>query len=502
MKQNNNKNGPDADATGDVMSWVIIFILLFAFPPVGLLLLILKMRDNAKPTAEEARRVRSQGAESAHRVPHETGDAANEAQASTQDAGDDAERVVRDAGTTAEQIMRDAGTLAGQAVREVEAAARQATSAYSGVAKQTVSEIFNDFTNAFSQPAKTQQQQQQQQQQQHQHQQQQQQQPQYQYQQQHQHQQRKPKKKRKDKSPLEKKSGKFISVFLLLISIAMLVLGVSGFANAAQTFFSEGQHDWFNIVMSSFYTSGAFVTFFSRNIFTRRFGRYKNYFAIVAGRDIVPLTDIAYAAGVSYRAVRRDIQAMINAGYLDRGSYIDYELDSLVLCPTAGDTARKSARAAHDSSVHAPQGERTENAYMDIVLEFRELRASIADISISTKVSRIEDLTAKIFRIVEEDPEKQPKIRRFMSYYLPTTQKLIRSYATLEKQGVKGENITAAKENIGRILDTLATGFEQQLDQLFSTDAMDIAADITVLENLMHQDGLAGDKMEFKVMEG
>ena len=80
-----------------------------------------------------------------------------------------------------------------------------------------------------------------------------------------------------------------------------------------------------------------------------------------------------------------------------------------------------------------------------------------------------------------------------MDYYLPTTLKLLRSYATLESQGIEGDNINSAKGDIGRILDTLSHGFEQQLDQLFKADALDISSDIDVLESMMEQDGLAGE---------
>jgi hypothetical protein len=54
-------------------------------------------------------------------------------------------------------------------------------------------------------------------------------------------------------------------------------------------------------------------------------------------------------------------------------------------------------------------------------------------------------------------------------------------------------NISAAKSDIERVLDTLAAGFEQQLDNLFKSDKLDISADIDVLENLMRQDGLTDD---------
>ena len=149
-----------------------------------------------------------------------------------------------------------------------------------------------------------------------------------------------------------------------------------------------------------------------------------------------------------------------------------------------------------EAPVPAPEEERGES-FMSIMVSLRELKHSIADIGIFQKTEKIEELTAKIFKIVEEDPAKRPRIERFLNYYLPTTTKLLRAYATFEKQGVKGENITKAKEKIARTLDTLIAGFELQLDRLFEADVMDIAAEINVLENLMKQDGLSAGKGDF-----
>jgi len=205
-------------------------------------------------------------------------------------------------------------------------------------------------------------------------------------------------------------------------------------------------------------------------------------------------------AGVSNKVVIRDLQAMINNGYLDTGAYIDYDLECLVLSAEDANKLRMEIKGAPD--IPAQTSELPVNKYTAILTEMREVNSLINDSTISDKVRRLEELTAKIFRIVEETPEKQPQLRRFTSYYLPTTLKLVRSYATLEKQGVKGENIMSTKKSIGDILDTLATGYEQQLDQLFKSDAIDIAADINVLENLMQQDGLTGEKPEFQVAEG
>jgi len=306
-------------------------------------------------------------------------------------------------------------------------------------------------------------------------------------------------KRPKKRNPLLKKTGRFISLVLLLISIAMVILSFTFFTGTIQQFITERTLNWPDLVWGAFYFTGGLGAFFSRNIVARRYSRYKNYYAFIDGRGIVPISDIAQMAGVKPKTAIRDIQTMINNRYLDDGAYIDSELDCLVLSAKEAEKLRKELR----ESAGEPEqpDEMTESQYAALVAELREVNEFIKDDEISKKVDRLEELTAKIFRIVEETPEKRSQIRRFLSYYLPTTLKLLRSYAMLEKQGVKGENIMSAKKSIGNILDTLATGYEQQLDQLFSIDAIDIAADINVLENLMQQDGLTGDKSEFQVME-
>ena len=82
-----------------------------------------------------------------------------------------------------------------------------------------------------------------------------------------------------------------------------------------------------------------------------------------------------------------------------------------------------------------------------------------------------------------------------MSYYLPTTLKILRSYAQMEAQGIEGENISAAKDRIEGMMDKVVDGFEKQLDRLFQDDAMDITTDVEVLERMLDKDGLGGTGM-------
>ena len=310
------------------------------------------------------------------------------------------------------------------------------------------------------------------------------------------------KKKKGAKKKLDAKTGKATSVFLLIIAIILFLTGAPtmiGSMNMTSPF-ALNVESWPTMLTGAFYFLGGLVALSSRRVLSKRMGRYKTYYAYINGRDIVPLSDIAMTSGLSAKTVRKDIQKMITDGYFESGTYINHELDSLILCGKTAEELRKATNPFEDI-LHKSE-EVAPNNYMTTLKELRDLNMSIADVTISSKIDKIEELTGKIFRIVEENPDKKNQIRRFESYYLPTTMKLVRSYSTLEKQGVKGENIMAAKENIGRILDTLATGYEQQLDQLFKSDALDIEADINVLENLMAQDGLSDDKSEFRTMTG
>lgn len=125
--------------------------------------------------------------------------------------------------------------------------------------------------------------------------------------------------------------------------------------------------------------------------------------------------------------------------------------------------------------------------------EMRRLNDSIQDAAISAQIDRLEQVSGKIFRQVQKDPTQLPQIRKFMSYYLPTTLKLLRAYDDMSHQGVQGENITGTMERVRGMMGTIVTAFERQLDSLFGDQALDISTDITVLENMMAREGLSDD---------
>lgn len=127
--------------------------------------------------------------------------------------------------------------------------------------------------------------------------------------------------------------------------------------------------------------------------------------------------------------------------------------------------------------------------------EMKRLDDNIDDGGISADIVRLEQVSRKIFEEVVRDPKKLPQIRRFMDYYLPTTLKLLNAYDRMSAVGIGGENIDATLSKVEGMMRNVVAAFEKQLDSLYSAEAMDISADIAVLETMMACEGLGGQPM-------
>ena len=135
-----------------------------------------------------------------------------------------------------------------------------------------------------------------------------------------------------------------------------------------------------------------------------------------------------------------------------------------------------------------PEEKPTGNAELDKMLHDGSLALA--------EMRRLETVSKSIFDQVRTDPGKLPQIRRFMDYYLPTTLKILNAYDRMSAAGVDGENISSTKARVEQMMGTIVTAFRKQLDSLFGAEAMDISADISVLETMMAREGLTGQRME------
>ena len=208
--------------------------------------------------------------------------------------------------------------------------------------------------------------------------------------------------------------------------------------------------------------------------------------AIVGGKDHMDVAEIAAAVPMRLAKARKELQNAVDDGVFGEGAYLDMRTDTLVV-------RGEAPRAAEPVRDAAPVKE-SESQYEAILRQLREVNDAIPGEEMSSKITRLETVTAKIFALVEEDPSKLPKMRRFMDYYLPTALKLLNAYSQFDRQGVEGEVIGQSKRKIEEAMDVLVGGFEAQLDTMFADDALDVDSDIQVLQNMMARDGLSGQE--------
>ena len=124
--------------------------------------------------------------------------------------------------------------------------------------------------------------------------------------------------------------------------------------------------------------------------------------------------------------------------------------------------------------------------------EMGRLYSAIKNPSVKEKISELMRISDKIVEDAIHDPSDVPQIRKFLSYYLPTTIKLLNAYDRMGNQGISGDNISGTMSRIEDMLDTAIDAYKKQLDSLFANQALDIETDIAVMNSMLVREGLAG----------
>lgn len=272
--------------------------------------------------------------------------------------------------------------------------------------------------------------------------------------------------------------------------VILLLIGFSGMWDVINSLFYSG-FDFYLIsdfLRGLFFCIGGLILFGVRQVTVQRDGMNRKYMTIVGSRNIVSIRTIAEAMPVSYDKACKDLQRMIDQGFFGDATYLDMKTGCIIL----DGSIRPEPEPQVKTEAKPDEAEETDQ-FQAVLKEIRRLNDAISDETLTAQIYRMETVTAKIFDLVKEQPEKAAQIRSFLNYYLPTTLKLLRSYSQLERQGVQGENITKAKANIENIMERLVKGYERQLDQLFTADVLDISSEIDVLERMMAKDGFTDD---------
>lgn len=247
---------------------------------------------------------------------------------------------------------------------------------------------------------------------------------------------------------------------------------------------------------------GASILMFLRGGHLRkRTKRFKRYIIQFNGRPYCAIKQLASHMGVSEKYILKDLKKMIRLGMFPQG-HIDDQRTCIMLTSDTYDQYLKSQEqlTKREQQVVETKIENEDQQTKDFrdsmeegknyIRQIKEVNDAIPEVELSNKLYRLEMVISKIFDYVAQHPDQMPEIRKFMSYYLPTTLKLMNAYKEFDLQSIQGENISTAKLEIRNTLDTINLAFEKLLDSLFQDAAMDVSTDISVLETMLAQEGL------------
>lgn len=238
---------------------------------------------------------------------------------------------------------------------------------------------------------------------------------------------------------------------------------------------------------------------------TGRASRYKRYVNMVKDRLYCSIQEMAAKMGKSDKFVVKDIKKMIHLGMFKQG-----RLDEKETCLIASDemysqymlTQKNYEEEQKKLEIEKLAEERRQKEKERLgeageVIEegknyvrlIRQCNDEIPGEEMSDKLDRLELLVTRIFEQVEKEPELAPELRKMLSFYLPTTQKLLEAYRDLDRQQLDLSNVEQTKREIENAVDNINEAFEKFLDELFREKAWDIQSDISALHTILKQDG-------------
>ena len=286
--------------------------------------------------------------------------------------------------------------------------------------------------------------------------------------------------------------GVFVGVNVLMGNIIALIAGATGGAA-------------FGLLASALILGASAYAIMTGRKDKELVSRYYEYAKIIGDAEYIEIEKLARKAGRTKADVLADIKALRDKGVLTE-AWLDEQETTLILTEEVynqyqeikaqSEILRQQAEKENSADADLPENARAiireGKEYIKTIHEYND---EIPGVEMSEKLYRLESTMDRIVEQVRQNPSSAPELRKLMSYYLPTTVKLLKAYKELDKQTVSGENITNTKQEIENALDTINDAFEKLLDSLFQNMAWDVSSDISVMNTMFAQDGLTPGEM-------
>ena len=234
----------------------------------------------------------------------------------------------------------------------------------------------------------------------------------------------------------------------------------------------------------------------------RRSTRLNRYLRELGSGTVITVRDLASAVGRSDKTVLGDINYYIKKDVLKEARLVDdnriFLLDKATYEMYKGydKSLDYENKKELSGSAEAISKDQYVKGLDDLPKHVEALNREKIGLpaEIEGKVDKIINIVQVISDYGKEHKEINPDLSTFSSYYLPATIDLTKRYKQF--MPVDTEDSLKSREEISKTLDTIEYGFNSLIENIQKDLVMDTKADITVLKQMLKQDGLVKERNE------
>ena len=220
--------------------------------------------------------------------------------------------------------------------------------------------------------------------------------------------------------------------------------------------------------------------------------RYMGYLDMLRYKKFVFVDDLVRLSKKSTRLVLVDLKRAIANKYVPQGhlsegdlvfmtsndAYETYQKNSLAFNRYFQKTLEERARL-EGMTKEAQHALDDGKCY---VTKFKNYGSLVKDKGLVKKIDEVTRITESIIQEVELNPAGLQSMNAFLNIYLPTIEKLLDAYMSLEEKRAFGENATKTKREIEQALDATTVAFGALLEKLYQEQEENVAGDVVAME--------------------
>lgn len=221
---------------------------------------------------------------------------------------------------------------------------------------------------------------------------------------------------------------------------------------------------------------------------------YRQYASIIDGYYETSLSMMMNALHKDRQSVINDLNVLISRGRFQK-AHIEYDENCLVVDEYAAHIRDKDKKTAADYSY---------DYYADIRAKINsgadEVLKTLGDDHVM--ITAVSEMKASVNDILDQMNDDQTldhgDLHKFITFYLPKAVECLNNYTVLlRKASLTGMEVSA-KNNLESVILNLNRWFKKLRDSLSDVDAANMAAAAQALDQMLKNDGLAGDFTGFK----